>query len=727
MKSLVVIFFIFLLTISASAQLTWERLPGPDGTWFIQCITSDAGHVYVGTPDGGGMYVSSDSGNSWHSANIGLPVNETIQDIEVSGSLVFAILDSIYKSTDNGSSWETLPNSPDGITNLHVASGGVLYAGSDLALGGQGIYKSTDNGDTWTQVSNGLPSYVVFFTYYRNVSAITSDGLGYLYCSVGGSASTEAGVYRSTDDGANWVRMSTGLLANSGVKPVKASPNGRLYVGVKNRIYTSTDTAGSWVQTDSLPMSTSALIKAIDFNILGDVFVGTTSGLFRGAEGGTGWTKLGGSTLGAVSIYDVHLASGGMVFSGGLELWGARGGHFRSTDNGDNWAESNVGMNNGRVAALAISPGGRIYTGNGRGTVEYSSDGGNTFSRASVPYTGSNSFATIVALAANTNEAVVAGNMEGMFTSADSGANWTKTLVGFDSRGATTDASGNFYAATSAGVYTSTNDGTSWTSTGGGGNSYSVFVTAAGTILSGTYNSGVERTTNGGTDWTNSGTSLFGTVTIGKFVQLDNGTIYTSALLAMFRSTDDGATWSGVTTTPPGQQIRTIAASGGTLFMGSPSGLYQSTDGANTWDNYGSGLLWTFLDYLAVSPDGHLFGSGGTGLYRTPETLTTSVEEISAALPESFSISQNYPNPFNPSTSIDFSLPVRSEVEVSVYNTLGERIATLFQGVKEAGVYRTTWDAAGVSSGVYFYTVRASSIGNGSNGFTTSRKMILMK
>ena len=96
----------------------------------------------------------------------------------------------------------------------------------------------------------------------------------------------------------------------------------------------------------------------------------------------------------------------------------------------------------------------------------------------------------------------------------------------------------------------------------------------------------------------------------------------------------------------------------------------------------------------------------------------TSIE--AKAIPVAFSLEQNYPNPFNPSTVIGYQLPVNSEVSIEVYNLLGRRVATLVNERKPAGHHNVTFDASGLSSGVYVYRIRAGE-------FVKTRKMMLVK
>lgn len=728
-SSLRILLFLSLLPAGrADAQLTWDRLPGPDGTWNTQCIAVDPsnGTVYAATPTGGGVYRSSDNGATWTRRSSGLPVDKNVTDIVVSGGAVYAVADKVFKSADDGQTWEELTASPGGMTNLHATSGGVVFAGSAIAAGGQGISRTTDGGTTWIPSSNGLPSYVIFLTYYRSVSAITSDASGNLWCSVNsGNASTEAGVYTSTDGGANWTRSSSGLLASAAVEGVRSAGSGRLYVAVSNYLYTTTNDGSTWTQADTIPMAGGSLVRATALNGAGEVFVATSNGLYRGAAGGTDLARVGNASLPG-TLYEVAVSpSGGTVFAGGLDTWGVSGGCFRSTDNGDTWAESKAGMNAGFVSALGVTPSGTILVGLGLGRVEYSTDGGTTFARAALPVTGISALRAVVAVRGNANGAIVAGTAEGMYASTDGGATWTKPNANA-TRAFGSDPAQNFYAATGVGVMKSTDDGASWAGMGGGGDSYSVFHTAAGTVLSGTYNSGINRTTDGGTTWTNSGTALFGNITIGRFIQLDNGTIYTHTLGGIFRSTDDGASWSAVTGTPVGTQYRTLTSAGGTIFLGTSGGLFRSVDGAATWENFPTGLLWSILDYLAVAGDGRLLGSGGCGIYRSNETVTTSVETVSPAVPSGYSLSGNYPNPFNPSTAFDFTVPVGSHVEIAVFDALGRKVAVLADRTFEPGSYRAVWEAARAASGAYYCTLRAS-VRGGREVYSQTRRMLLVR
>jgi hypothetical protein len=96
--------------------------------------------------------------------------------------------------------------------------------------------------------------------------------------------------------------------------------------------------------------------------------------------------------------------------------------------------------------------------------------------------------------------------------------------------------------------------------------------------------------------------------------------------------------------------------------------------------------------------------------------------------PAGYHLWQSYPNPFNPETNIDYTVPVDCTVKLEVYNTLGQKVATLVHAYKSAGRYTVHWNAADVPAGVYFYRLTAGGASRNESGeFSVTRKMILMK
>jgi len=103
----------------------------------------------------------------------------------------------------------------------------------------------------------------------------------------------------------------------------------------------------------------------------------------------------------------------------------------------------------------------------------------------------------------------------------------------------------------------------------------------------------------------------------------------------------------------------------------------------------------------------------------------SGVVEVDVPTPAVFAMDQNYPNPFNPSTMISFRLAVDSKVSMTVFNVLGQEVASLLNGNLVAGSHQVNFDASSLNSGVYMYRIEASGI-DGTN-FVDVKKMILTK
>lgn len=148
-----------------------------------------------------------------------------------------------------------------------------------------------------------------------------------------------------------------------------------------------------------------------------------------------------------------------------------------------------------------------------------------------------------------------------------------------------------------------------------------------------------------------------------------------------------------------------------------------------------SGSAWSTTGFISgkgttTEPTDYVFTDAPTApgkyIYRLKQIDYSGAFEYSKeveaefVVPQEWNLSQNYPNPFNPATSIEFTIPMESNVSIKIYNTIGSEIAQLVNERKAAGVYKINFDAAGLPSGMYFYKISA-------NGFEQTRKMLLMK
>ena len=185
-------------------------------------------------------------------------------------------------------------------------------------------------------------------------------------------------------------------------------------------------------------------------------------------------------------------------------------------------------------------------------------------------------------------------------------------------------------------------------------------------------------------------------------------------------------------------RVQAIAtAPGGHVYVATTSYVYFSANyGTAPWVELQTGLPMADVSSLTIGPDGEVYaGTWGAGVYWRPAWTGTSAVPGSgeAALPEAFVLEQNHPNPFNPTTTIRYGLPLKAAIRLTVFNSLGQQVALLAEGVREAGYHEVFFNAAGLSSGVYFYRLQAGDATTGRNPagngrvFVETRKLLLVR
>ena len=168
--------------------------------------------------------------------------------------------------------------------------------------------------------------------------------------------------------------------------------------------------------------------------------------------------------------------------------------------------------------------------------------------------------------------------------------------------------------------------------------------------------------------------------------------------------------------------------------------LSRSTDGGNTWNDFemndhnfkptpigGFGQGYQGDNIALTSTNNQLIPvwmDNSTGVYQLWTVIvdisSLGIQQVGELIPGKFTLKQNYPNPFNPSTTIRLEVPARDFIELNVYDVSGKEIARLVKQNLNAGVYDVSFDASGLPSGVYFYTLRSSE-------FVQTKKMVLVR
>lgn len=191
--------------------------------------------------------------------------------------------------------------------------------------------------------------------------------------------------------------------------------------------------------------------------------------------------------------------------------------------------------------------------------------------------------------------------------------------------------------------------------------------------------------------------------------------------------------------TPRDRIVKFNPSTGDTLFVGRTGFNANTTDIAFDEDGKlygvkGSGNVISDLFTInQTTGTGTLIGATGIKDIRAigySIAQPTSVDDNIDLVPVDFALAQNYPNPFNPSTTINFTVPNSAAVKLTVYNILGETVNVLINKEMQTGSYNVIWNADDfggrkVSSGVYFYELKASSADG--KDFNQIRKMVLLK
>ncbi len=359
-------------------------------------------------------------------------------------------------------------------------------------------------------------------------------------------------------------------------------------------------------------------------------------------------------------------------------------GIYKSTDNGNNWIES--GLANHWVIEFAKNNSGDLFA----------ASIGSQFG-------------------------------SGVFKSTDDGSSWNKV---WDAQTAMhciyIDQDQNIYVGlnyyeTSGGIFRSTDNGTSWNQIFNlAENVYSVLKLSSGRVLAAGYGK-IFYSDNDGTTWNTTTNGLVNS-TPSQLVLKNQNEIFLSTLgYGIYKSTDNGISWVNKTGAGPEYSCLLITQDG-SMFAGTRGyWVYRSTNGGENWGliNTGMGEDRYVLSLLTTS-DGYLFaGLDYYGMYRSVNKVT-DVDIDETAPPEKFYLYQNYPNPFNPSTSIQYAIGSRQFVQLKVYDVLGEEIATLVNEEKPAGSYNVQFTLNNLSSGIYFYQLKA---GN----YLETKKMSLLK
>jgi photosystem II stability/assembly factor-like uncharacterized protein len=617
----------------------------------------------LGPTVGGGVARSTDHGVHWNSP-VSTLSDPFINCLAATNIFIFAATSySMYRSTDDGTSWTTtangLPAPPMNAYSLCTFDS-VLLTGTY-----EGVFRSLNNGETWESDAMGLRDSIVWTFGLGQDEGRTAS----VY------AATTTHVFRSSHQRPDWVPADSGL-PHTRVHSFAASGT-LLYAATDSGLYVRGTSGGMWKSaSDGLPTS-----KVYTVVVAGDsIFVGTERGVFVSNDTGATWQEVNhGMTNASITVFAANDTT--------LFAVSYPNGLFKTSDNGERWEPSTRGIACSHITALLMQEG-YLFAGTERGLF-HSTDLGATWTKSSIGISDS----VVWALSSSGGD-LFAVTDNCIYRSANKGESWEKAGAFSKSRTLTSmlgDGTRLFATTSDSGIFVSIDKGASWSHADSGIPHYTP-VLALGSMRAHSTTEGciLFAGTNGG---------------------------------GVFRSRDNGQTWThpGSLGRYFDQFVRSIKVVGRSVFVGTEAGTLVSSDEGDSWTDIQDGLNYGVVGALAES-GGYLFaGSAGDGVWRRPLTeVISSVSQVRSELPNEFSLQQNYPNPFNPSATVRYELPKASMVRLSVYDILGREVAVLVDEMKNAGTYVVRFDGSNLASGVYFYRIQAG-------GFTKARRLLLLK
>ena len=339
------------------------------------------------------------------------------------------------------------------------------------------------------------------------------------------------------------------------------------------------------------------------------------------------------------------------------------------------------------------------------------------------------------------NNSVIAGVMtHSIYKTTNDGLNWIRSAAGITS-GATVNClmkkDSVVYAGTNDGIFYSTNDGNSWAVCSilmYNKNVIAINYIGSRLIASvqpDAIEEGIYLSTNNGANWYKSITGLNSFATLYSIAVHRNNLVFASSTDGIiYKSTNQGNSWIQThSETVLGNfynPVYALASFNLSLIAGCNNGIFMSTNAGVNWFNFYFGVPEPgsqFQKDAIIKCGSTVFAAGNNGTYRIPYS-SVSIQQISSSIPDKFELKQNYPNPFNPTTKINFLIPQSSFIQLKVFDISGREVKELYKGNVTAGEYSVNFDASGLTSGVYFYTLSGS---NGADQFSVTKKMLLVK
>jgi hypothetical protein len=777
---------------SADRGISWLKTTDPTRLHGISCLAQDTrpGKTniwYYGTGEyrgnsasggaapyrGDGIFKSTNNGLSWdqlastasNTPHIFDNIFDYVWNIAVDSSNVVedevyaAAYGSITRSTDGGQSWSTVLggiSNNSGYTDVAVTPGGVVYATLSSPGPTHGIFRSPD-GVNWTDITpEGWPSsfrriVLGFAPSNENVVYLLAQTAGvgvndhsfWKYTYVSGNGTGSGGIWE--DRSANLPNPGNTASGryfqsySSYCQVVDVHPNDEnvVYIGGIDLYRSNDGFAGSsqitWVggwqyenNYDHHADQHSLFFLPSNPNAMYSTHDGGLSYTGDNMSNNVIWTGLneGFVTTQFYALAIDHSAPGNNIIVGGMQ---DNGTWFSNSSNAtDPWVE----VQGGDGAFCAIAENRSYYYlsyQNGYIMRRIVDDNGNASEWTRVDPAGGSGYLFI-------NPFTLDPNNTGMMYVAGGSSLWRNSDLSAIPPFSGNPASINWTQFTNAAVASTIT-------------AVAAAQTPANRVCFGTNDGQVYRIENahiGNPASLNISGANFPSGAYVSNISIDPGdgdkviVVFSNyQVLSIFKTDDGGSTWTPVSGnleensngSGNGPSVRWVAIlplSGGTTayFAAASTGLYSTRElnGMSTnWVQEGASTIGNVVvDMVKTRQSDRLIAvaTHGGGIYSS--NILTGIAETSAVLPDQFVLSQNYPNPFNPVTQIPFSIPKVVNVNIEIFNLLGERVAVLVNEHKPGGFHTVEFDGSSLSGGMYLYRLRAGD-------FRQVRKMLLVK
>lgn len=639
--------------------------------------------------------------------------------------------DGMYYSSNDGLRWfpfYTWSGLNTSFFSCVIEKDGNLYAGSQ----DKGIFKSTNLGYSWRNSDTGIT--------VKKIRGLVSFNNKLFAATFGG------GIFISTNDGLNWYQSNNGLENLNLYKLKIYSSN--LYTSTSYCSYVSTDQGVSWTKFfDS--NNKSIRDYCVKNNIL---FVSVwNDGLYRSTNNGINWSVVGLDSLGTV-IKAVHLHNN-ILFANNYHT-----GIYRSFDDGITWTRCSHRLGNSNISRM-FTCNNELYAGADYSGLYKSSNCGNEWISLNNNFLP---FRHRVSVLRSQDNVIMGGKNWSVAVSTNNGASWYSSINHQQYLSDLLLDSNRAFAVGHEGLSYSTNYGITWhkspfNATAG---FFNVICKKGNAIYIGNRDSVLYKST----DFGNTFTPILTTgLPIDYFTSLRSKGQYLFAGLynhGIYRSADGGLNWAELTNGLPYIRYTKIFVSDSAIFTYGhyTDFLYRSTDNGNSWHSYiqgnipylsvtyfyasepyallnshkcykttNNGLNWIILPELGTNNLGEFVISNNYAIFASTTTIMrsklfnlTGTNNNFSELNNNYHLYQNYPNPFNAATSINFSIPKVSIVNISIYDITGKIVRNLVNEEFNAGTHSILFFAGDLSSGIYFYRIITE-------GYSNTKKLILIK